>query len=162
MKFLRWMTVPLLLLVPISVVAAGPAAASEPIQGVYLVQQEDGPAARWDIFPSCVPGGCKLVIISKGDVPGGDARLTNVLWQFPVNKMNARTCPDGSTTSEQEVVTFDDVTMTGVRKTLRTAFCGEPAGMVEKRFTLTYLQPLSTPVEPWPLTCYGPNLTRCY
>jgi hypothetical protein len=162
MRILRWLTVPMMLLAAMSVVTAGPAAAREPIQGVYVVQQEDGAASRWSISPVCTPGACRLNIASKGDIPGGDARLVSDMWEFPVNQMNARTCSDGSTTAQQEVVTFDDVTMTGVRKILRSPFCGEPAGMEEKRFTLTYIEPLATPVNMWPLVCYGPNDTRCY
>ena len=151
-----------------------PAHADQVMQGVYNYTPREGKAGTWTIYPSCVPVvgdfrvplelpvACRLHVLGSGGIPGnGDAVLTGDMWQFTTKNAEGMHCPDGSSAPTQEVVRFDDVTLTGTRRITHTDVCGLPPGIIDMPFTLSFKEPLPMPVEQYPLICEPAGLRIC-
>jgi hypothetical protein len=154
---------------------AAPASADQPMEGVYSYHADGAPPALWTIFPICVPTvgdlreplelpvACTLHVASATDNKttyelnalnwGGDAKLTGGQWTVITSNTDGFLCPDGSTAPSQDTYKFDDVTLTGVHTLANVAQCGVQPGMKQIPFTLKYEQPLSNPVDRYPLVC---------
>lgn len=148
------------------------------MERVYNYVQQDGVAAEWTIYPTCVPTvgdlrdnlelpvACTLHVapIPATVLVGGDARLTGGLWTFSTNKKDGLTCADGSTAPIQEVYKFDDAAMSGTRSVINNDVCNGTvaAKIVKYPFTLAYNRPLPTPVDQYPLYCEPGGLKRCF
>ena len=142
--------------------AASPAAAQDPMSGVYTYNQAGQPSQTWSIYPTCVPAGCTLHVSMPdpaGGSGGGDARLVNDQWNFGAHSSVGMTCPDGSKGEATLNYIWDDATLTGTKKTIHGETCGMEPGMTSDPFTLTYVKPLGNSVELYPLQC--PTWPNC-
>lgn len=149
---------------------AGPASADEPepIGGNYIFLQAGVTPHAWQIWPLCVPAGCKLQVsgTSPGHGPldseflyGGDAKLVNGRWTFTWVWPEGVTCPDGSKTSSTDTYAFDDATLTGTHTSVHGAVCGMPSALTKNPFTLQFVGGLGKPLETYPYMC--PTWPRC-
>jgi hypothetical protein len=152
---------------------AAPSHADQLMQGVYNYTAQDGTTGTYSIWPSCVPVvgdlreplnlpvACRLHVIPSTGLVGGDARLTNGVWE--INSLNTRgmKCPDGTWVSTNERIRIDDLTMSGTRTVLYTDVCGLQPGMITTPFTLSFKEPLPIPVEQYPLYCEPAGLRIC-
>jgi hypothetical protein len=136
--------------------------------GIYTYTQAGLDPSTWSIYPICVSAGCVLHIQDttphKGplsDQPGysGDARLVNDRWTLGINVPDGLSCPDGTTAASSNVYSFDDKTLNGTVTTLHGSVCGRQPAQIRRPFTLTYVSPLPTPVELYPLQC--PTWPQC-
>ena len=71
-------------------------------------------------------------------------------------------CPDGSMAPIMETFEFDDVTMSGTRTTTHSAACGLQPAMYKHPFILAFKEPVSIPVDRYPLICESGGLRRCF
>ena len=157
---------------------AGPARADQVMEGVYTYTQGDV-VAEWTIQPSCVPTvgdlrenlelpvACRLHVAPNPStkVNGGAARLANGVWAFSTTKKDGLTCPDGvSTAPIVETYEFDDRTMAGTRSVSFSDVCDGQvaANILTYPFTLAFKEPLSYPLERYPLYCEPGGLKRCF
>ena len=147
------------------------------MEGVYTYTQQNGLAAEWTVFPICVPTvgdlrenlelpvACTLHVapVPTTDLIGGDARLTGGLWTYANNKKDGLRCEDGSTSPIQETYKFDGNTLTGTRSVINSKACSGAvaAKIVNYPFTLAYKEPLSFPIQRYPLYCDPGGLRRC-
>ena len=153
---------------------ASPARADQVMEGVYTYLQEGQPPATWTIYPICVPTvgdlreplylpvACTLHVTGSSGMGGGDARLTGGLWTCTQSKREGMKCPDGSMAPITETFEFDDVTMSGTRTTTHSAACGLQPAMYKHPFTLAFKEPLTIPVDRYPLICEPGGLRRCF
>jgi hypothetical protein len=159
--------------------SAGPANAQGDVkapgtpEGVYTVNIDGQASKTWTITPICVPTvgdlreplilpvACRLNIVDPGQ-PGASAVEVRSRWQFDYDRIDARTCPDGSKAPLREIYAFDGVTLVGEVKVLYPEGCGEQARMVTIPMTLTFKEPLPIPVDQYPLICEPGGLRRCF
>jgi hypothetical protein len=163
--------------------SASPSSADQTMQGNYTYSAPGLPPATWTIYPICVPVvgdlrvplelpvACTLHVVSatsKRTTPeleslnwGGDARLTDGVWEVIINRSDAFHCPDGSTAPLFRTYEFDDVTLTGTLTAMNNADCGVPAAMIKTPFTLAFDGPLPNPVEQYPLICEPAGMRLC-
>lgn len=154
---------------------AGPAQADPVMQGIYTYTQDGMDPQTFTVFPSCVPVvgdlreplelavACRLHVATTRDLKGGDARLTGGLWTYSTTSMEGMKCPDGSWAPTTETYKFDDVAMTGTRSVAHNQACGgtmEPE-ILNFPFKLAYKEPLSLPVDAYPLDCEPGGLRWC-
>jgi hypothetical protein len=172
----------------IAIESAGPAkAVASPADGAYTYNEPGMPPATWTVSALCdqVSGTrnqsdysdpviqaelCVLNIVSttpnyvsredRLQTYMGRATLTNDLWTFKVPQPDGVLCQDGSTAPSTEMYSFDDASLAGTHTSVHGAVCGVQPAMSKKPFTLTFLQPLSPPVERYPLYCDA--IARCY
>jgi hypothetical protein len=142
-------------------------------EGVYTANVDGQATTEWTIWPSCVPTvgdlrvqlylpvACRLHVTPAGRA-GSDAVMTNGLWTFQYNTADGRTCPDGSKAAQQEVYSFNGLTLVGNLKLIHGAVCGEQPGMTNIPFTLAFKEPLPIPVDRYPLICEPGGLRRCF
>jgi hypothetical protein len=143
-------------------------------EGVYTVNIDGQAQTTWEIYPVCVPTvgdlreplllpvGCRLKITPAGR-GGSEAVQTGGRWTFTSNTFDAvRTCPDGTEAKQQEIYSFDGVTLVGSLQVIHGAVCGEQPGMVEIPLNLVFKEPLSIPVTEYPLICEPGGLRRCF
>jgi hypothetical protein len=143
-------------------------------EGVYTVNIGGQGTTTWEIYPICVPTvgdlrqplllpvACRLKVTPAGR-GGAEAVQIGGRWSFTANTFDAvRTCPDGSTAQQQEIYSFDGVTLVGSLKVIHGEVCGEQPGMVEVPLTLAFKQPLPIPVTDYPLICEPGGLRRCF
>jgi hypothetical protein len=161
-----------------AVAGAGPATADdhkvpEVLEGVYTANIDGQAASEWTIYPNCVPTvgdlreplylpvACRLHVIpaGRGDA---DAKMVNFQWTFQYDQRDGRTCPDGSKARQTEIYSFDPVTLVGNLKVIHGEVCGEQPGMANIPFTLAFKEPLSVPVDRYPLICEPGGLRRCW
>lgn len=146
------------------------------LEGNYTFRQDGLPDANWSIYPVCVPVvgdlraeirdpvACQLTVSSTPNAvaKGGIAKLTGGQWAYNINSVDGLTCPDGSTAPLFETFKFDTITMTGTRTVSHNQVCGLSATLDTKPFTLTYVKPLSIPIQQYPLYCEPGGLRRCF
>lgn len=143
-------------------------------EGIYTVRVAGQAETTWEIYPICVPTvgdlreplilpvGCRLKVTPAGR-GGAEAYMVGGQWTFQSNTFDSvRKCPDGSTALQKEIYSFDGTTLAGSLKILNGAICGEQPGMVELPLTLSFKEPLSVPVTPYPLICEPGGLRRCF
>jgi hypothetical protein len=152
---------------------SSPAQADQLVQGVYTYTPQQGPGGEFQIWPSCVPVvgdlreplnlpvACRLHMIAPAGLPSGDARLTGGVWEWTMLNTRGMQCPDGSWALTNEVMKFDDLTMTGTRNITHTEVCGLQPGIITIPFTMSYKGPLPIPVEQYPLYCEPAGLRIC-
>jgi hypothetical protein len=143
-------------------------------EGVYTVDIAGQGTTTWEIYPICVPTvgdlreplllpvACRLKVTPAGR-GGSEANQTGGRWTFMTNALEAiRKCPDGTEAKQDEIYSFDGVTLVGSLKVIHGAVCGEQPGMVEVPLTLTFKEPLPIPVTDYPLICEPGGLRRCF
>ena len=153
---------------------AGPAQADQVMQGVYNYSDSEGVSGTWTIYPICVPTvgdlreplalpvACRLHVLGSNGIGTGDAKLTGGLWAFEMLKTRAVTCPDGSSEDVTETFKFDDIALSGTRSIAHTGVCGSNPELINVPFTLSFKEPLATPVDRYPLICEPGGLRRCF
>ncbi|WKG01446.1 hypothetical protein [Mycolicibacterium sp. HK-90] len=152
---------------------AGPAQAEPVMQGVYTYTQDGMDPQTFTVFPSCVPVvgdlreplelavACRLHVATSREIKGGDARLTGGLWTYSTSSLEGMRCPDGSWAPTTETYKFDDIAMTGTRSVAHNAVCGLEPAILHFPFKLAYKEPLSLPVDVYPLDCEPGGLRWC-
>jgi hypothetical protein len=157
----------------VAVGLATPAHADQVIQGVYDYHSEQGDSGTYTIWPSCVPVvgdlreplnlpvACRLHMAASPGLLGGDARLTDGVWQWTNNQSRGMQCPDGSWAPTVETFKFDDLTMTGTRNIAHDEVCGLQPGIITVPFTMSFKEPLPYPNEQYPLYCEPAGLRIC-
>lgn len=143
-------------------------------EGVYTVHIAGQAETTWEIYPICVPTvgdlreplilpvGCRLKVTPAGR-GGAEANMVGGQWTFQSNTFDStRKCPDGSTALQKEIYSFNGATLVGSLKVFHGEVCGEQPGMVEIPLTLSFKEPLSIPVTPYPLICEPGGLRRCF
>ena len=174
MRIIRWLAAAVIVTCA-ALGFAGPAQADQLLQGVYTYTPERGDSGEFQVWPSCVPVvgdlreplnlpvACRLHMIpSPGlQMTGGDARLTNGVWQWTTKNSRGMQCPDGSWEETMETMKFDDLTMSGTRNIAHTEICGLQPGIITVPFTMSYKGPVSIPVEQYPLYCEPAGLRIC-
>jgi hypothetical protein len=158
---------------------AGPALAQGDVnapgtpEGVYTVNIDGQATTTWEIWPVCVPTvgdlreplilpvACRLSVMPAGQ-PNATAVQVGLRWQFEYNKLDGRTCPDGSKADQREIYSFDGNTLAGTLKVIYPEGCGEQPHMVTIPFTMAFKAPLATPVDQYPLICEPGGLRRCF
>jgi hypothetical protein len=164
----------LVVLVGAAVGSAGPARASQVIEGVFNYMPAGGQPGTWTIYPSCVPVvgdlreplylpvGCRLHVQGSYGLVGGDAQLVGNVWSFTTPVDRGMQCPDGSWAPTVEVYKFDDATMSGTRSVQQNGNCGLQPGIINTPFTLSFKEPLPIPVDRYRLICEPGGLRRCF
>ncbi|GAT04857.1 uncharacterized protein RMCFA_4968 [Mycolicibacterium fortuitum subsp. acetamidolyticum] len=152
---------------------AAPAQAEPVMQGVYTYTQDGMDPQTFTVFPSCVPVvgdlreplelavACRLHVATSKGIKGGDARLTGGQWTYSTSSLEGMQCPDGSWAPTTETYKFDDVAMTGTRSVAHNAVCGLEPAILNFPFKLAYKEPLSLPVDAYPLDCEPGGLRWC-
>jgi hypothetical protein len=143
-------------------------------EGVYTVNVAGQAETTWEIYPICVPTvgdlreplllpvGCRLKVTPAGR-GGSEAVQVGGRWTFSSNTFETvKKCPDGSEAKQDEIYSFDGVTLVGSLKVIHGAVCGEQPGMVEIPLTMAYKEPLDIPVTQYPLICEPGGLRRCF
>lgn len=145
-------------------------------QGIYTYQQDGLPPLEWQIYPICaqtvadlrvnleLPVGCTIHVAPNDQelLTGGDARLTNGIWEYTQPNPMGFECPDGRKMPLTETYKFDMNTMQGTRIVAHNTQCGVDAALTKTPFTLTFKQPLPIPVDQYPIYCSPYDaLRRC-
>jgi hypothetical protein len=142
-------------------------------EGVYAVNIDGQASTTWEITPICVPTvgdlreplllpvGCRLKIRPPTG-SGAEAVVTNGQWTAVYDSADGRTCPDGSRAPQKIVYAFDPFALNGTMTAFHGGECNDVPAMVKAPLTLTYLGPLGTPVNQYPLICEPGGLRRCF
>ena len=178
MRFIQGLVVALLGIAALGLAgpghAQGPAArAPGVLEGVYDVNIDGQASSTWTISPICVPTvgdlrdplllpvACRLKV-APGRAAGGDAVMVRGQWQLDMNEAQGRTCPDGSTAPQEVIYRFDPYTLAGEMKVMTGADCGQQPAMVVVPMTMSFKEPLPTPITQYPLICEPGGLKRCF
>jgi hypothetical protein len=177
-RFLQGLVVALLGVAALGV--AGPAHAQGPaarapgvLEGVYNVNVDGQASTTWTISPICVPTvgdlrdplllpvACRLKITAFR-AGGGEAAMVNGQWQYSYREADGRTCPDGSKAPQEVIYRFDANTLAGQMKVMTGDECGGSPAMVVVPMTMSFKEPLPTPITQYPLICEPGGLKRCF
>lgn len=142
-------------------------------EGVYTVNIDGQATSTWEIYPICAPTvgdlreplllpvACKLKVTPNGQ-PGAEATMVGNQWQFQYDRIDGRTCPDGTKAPEMTIYRFDPYTWVGTMKVLHGDQCGDQPAMVTVPLTVAFKQPLAIPITQYPLICEPGGLRRCF
>jgi hypothetical protein len=142
-------------------------------EGVYNVNIAGQAATTWEIYPICVPTvgdlreplllpvACRLKITPKGQ-PGAESTMVGGRWTFVYDTIDGRTCPDGETAPQKTIYSFDPYSWVGDMQVLHGDECGDQPAMVTIPLTMSFKEPLATPVDQYPLICEPGGLRRCF
>lgn len=142
-------------------------------EGVYNVNIDGQAQTTWEIYPICVPTvgdlreplllpiACRLKVTPHGQ-PGAEATMVNNRWTFVYDRIDGRTCPDGSLAPEKTIFAFDPYNWTGTMSVMHGGECDDVPAMVKVPLTMSFNRPLDIPVDQYPLICEPGGLRRCF
>jgi hypothetical protein len=142
-------------------------------EGVYNVNIDGQASTTWEIYPICVPTvgdlreplllpiACRLKVTPAGQ-PGAEAKMIGDRWTFVYDRIDGRTCPDGTSAPETTTFSFDPYSWVGDMQVLHGAECNDAPAMYKVPLTMSFNRPLAIPVDQYPLICEPGGLRRCF